>query len=473
MTFTMLLSVLMVTMESARIQAMKAKTEGVSHMALESVSGYFSLPLYEQYGLFAIPVTDSHVNVLLNESLTQNLSLASGISKKYYDLFQVSAYTATPCKIYHITDQNGEIFTNQILRYMQYAAPSAALDFLSTSSYVDAVKKREVDLSTVNTGDDSDTVDTSYELSQFTNDSSGDYEWEEEDASATKDSLLTKIQELISQSSLTIYTDNTSKISTQTVDLSAVPSHTCSYSTTSTVLNSYSDKQLYLLYLLNYFPSYTSSSDSKHALDYQLEYILCGKSSDDDNLLASILKLQTLRTQLNLAYLYTDTEKRTEAHALAVSATAMIPVPFIAEFTQLSILSAWAYAEGIADIRTLLKGEKIPIFKSKATWTLELSNLLVLDQSSRAKSAPSGLNYSQYLFLLLYPEINATTIYRTMDLIQLDIEKTADKSFKMAQCITGMQYKFQCDFHPVFAIPDYFYTKNSLFTHSFTQSYGY
>jgi hypothetical protein len=60
-----------------------------------------------------------------------------------------------------------------------------------------------------------------------------------------------------------------------------------------------------------------------------------------------------------------------------------------------------------------------------------------------------------------------------MDLIQLDIQKTADKSFKMKNCITGMQYQFQFQFHPVFALPDFFYTKSSVFTHSFTQSYGY
>lgn len=454
MIFTLLLSVVLLTMESARIQCIKTKSEGISHLSLESVMGYFSLPLYERYGLFGIHTSDDAVSLQLNNYISRNFNPVSCLEGSVYDLFQIESFDSTPCKIYHLTDNNGSYFIKQIIDYMQYGTFSSSVNFIS-----------DYDLYGHCSGN--------IEASDLSNDTYYELDITEEDAVNTKDSILSKMQELTTNASLTLYISSTDKVSGKSVDTASLPSKTCIYDQ-DTVFHSETEKLLFLLYLSDYFSCYTSDQESENnSLDYQLEYVLNGSSHDDDNLLQSLKKIQNMRTALNLSYLYTDTWKRTEARSLAFAAVGTIPVPFIVEVTQLSILSAWASAEAIIDVRSLLKGEKIPLFKTKSSWTLELSDLLVFDQNTTAKKSTLGFTYDQYLSLLIYSELNTDLLFRTMDIIQLNISTDDSSDFRLSSCITGLKYNFTYDFHPLFCMPDFFYKKTSLFQHTFTQSYGY
>ena len=78
--FTILLLLIMLILESSRIHTVKAHTEGVSHMAIESVMGHFSLSLFENYGLFAVNMADSSISPLLEEYINCNLSPASDLT---------------------------------------------------------------------------------------------------------------------------------------------------------------------------------------------------------------------------------------------------------------------------------------------------------------------------------------------------------------------------------------------------------
>lgn len=50
--------------------------------------------------------------------------------------------------------------------------------------------------------------------------------------------------------------------------------------------------------------------DESAGIDYTLEYILCGKSGDKENLEQTMLELSGIRTGMNLAYLITDKSKK-------------------------------------------------------------------------------------------------------------------------------------------------------------------
>lgn len=467
--FTIMLSFIMIVLESSRIHIVKAHTEGISHIALESAAGYFSLPLFENYGIFAINMPDSYLTPLLEGYINDNLSPSAGFMGSWYDFCQIDSYTCNSDKIYHITDENGKIFADQIIRYMNYKAAGDAADIIFQSSFIDALSKNYIDISNINIEENK--VDTSFPLSELSADAINETELTEEEALSKRNSIFTRIKKLLTKGTLDIYIDKTSDISARQTDISSLPSVVCGYkkySDASDFLCS-ADKMMYLIYLSDTFRCYTDKKSDDSELSYQLEYLLYGNSCDEDNLLKCILNIQTMRTKLNLAYLYTDSEKRQAAKTLANAAVGLIPVPFLVEFTQLAILSAWASAEALVDVRDLLKGSKIPLFKSKQSWSLSLDDILTFDISTESKNKNTGFSYKQYLQLFLYTDFHIDTIYKTMDLIQMDIKKNYSPEFRMTECITGMKYHFSFDYPSVF----YFGIPHSVFQHKFTQSYGY
>jgi len=464
--FTVVLSFIMIVLESSRIHIVKARVEGISHMALESAAGYFSLPLFENYGIFAVDIPDSSLTPLLENYINDNLSPAAGLPGNWYDFCQIDSYTCRADKIYHITDENGKIFADQIIRYMSYKTVADTADIILQSSYIDTFSKNYVDISSINIEENE--VDTSFPLSELSEDAVNETKLTEEEALSKRNSIFNRIKNLLTKGTLDIYIDKSSDISARKADISSLPSTVCKYKKNLDFLCN-SDKMIYLLYLLDTFNCYTDKKSDAFELCYQLEYLLNGSSCDEDNLLKCILRIQTLRTKLNLAYLYTDSEKRQAAKTLAQAAVGFIGVPFLVEFTQLAILSAWASAEAVVDVRDLLKGNKIPLFKSKQSWSLSLDDILTFDSSTKPKNQNSGFSYKQYLQLFLYTDFDTDIIYKTMDLIQMDIKKNYSPEFRISACITGMKYHFSFDY------PSVFYTKapHSILWHEFTQSYGY
>lgn len=464
--FTVMVSFIMIVLESSRIHLIRAHTEGISHIALESAAGYFSLPLFENYGIFAAQMSDSSLTSLLERYISDNLSPSADLMGNWYHFFKINSYSCSPDKIYHITDENGKIFADQIIRYMNYKAALDITDIIFQSSFIDTFSKNYVDISNMDI--EENTVDTSFPLSELSEDKADETMFTEEEASSKKNSIFNRIKKILTKGTLDIYIDKTSNISASRTDISVLPSTVCKYKKNSDFLDS-SDKLLYLTYLSDTFGCYTEKKSDNSELKYQLEYLLNKEPCDENNLLKSILKIQSLRTKLNLAYLYTDSEKRQLAKALAVAAVGTIPVPFLVEFTQLAILSAWASAESVVDVRELLKGNKIPLFKSKKSWSLSLDDILTFDFNTKSKNQTGGFSYKQYLIFFLYTDFHTDTIYKTMDLMQMDIQKNISSEFQMTECITGMRYHFN------FEYPFVFYRNHpySNIQHKFTQSYGY
>lgn len=464
--FTIMVSFIMVLLESCRIHVVKTHTEAISHMALESATGYFSIPLFENYGIFAMNMSDSSLTSLLERYINNNLSPSANLTGNWYNFSKVNSYVCSADKIYHITDENGKIFADQIIRYMNYKAASDITNIIFESSFIDTFSKNYVDISTIDV--EKNMVDTSFPLSELSEDPVNETTLTEKEAISKRNSIFNRIKKLLTKGTLDIYIDKSSDISGRQTDTSTLPSFVCRYKKHFDFLCN-TDKIIYLTYLSDIFGCYTDKKSDISELTYQLEYLLNNDSCDENNLLQSIFKIQSLRTKLNLAYLYTDLEKRQLSKTLAVSAVGLIPVPFLVEFTQLAILSAWASAEAIVDVRSLLKGNKISLFKSKQSWSLSLDDILTFDFNTKSKNQATGFSYKQYLLLLLYTDFDTNIIYKTMDLMQMDLKKNYFSEFEMTKCITGMRYHFS------FEYPFAFYHKHSssIFQHKFIQSYGY
>ena len=96
--------------------------------------------------------------------------------------------------------------------------------------------------------------------------------------------------------------------------------------------------------------------------------------------------------------------------------------PAIIELAKAGILVAWAYAESIVDLRTLLGGGRIALVKSGEDWTLGLSGISgAFGGMQKAKEREDGFSYEDYLQKLLYFEDQQTLNYRAMNLIEKNI----------------------------------------------------
>ena len=76
-----------------------------------------------------------------------------------------------------------------------------------------------------------------------------------------------------------------------------------------------------------------------------LEYILYGKTSDEENLQQGMTELSLMREGVNMAYLLTDSEKKAEAYAVATSLVGFTGNMAAVKAAQYVILGVWAYGE--------------------------------------------------------------------------------------------------------------------------------
>ncbi|MCC6095045.1 MAG: DUF5702 domain-containing protein [Eubacterium sp.] len=200
------------------------------------------------------------------------------------------------------------------------------------------------------------------------------------------------------------------------------------------------EKTLLQEFLLADFPCYTDSAQQK-VLSYQVEYVIGGKKNDRDNLKAALSEMQLLRAASNLTFLMTDPERRSQADLLAAGISAALLNPELAPFLSFAIKVAWAYGESILDLQVLVEGGKIPLVKTADTWQLSIENIGRFSGAGREerKSSPGGLDYEDYLRVLLLARSEAVLAERIMNLTELNIrEQKGKENFRLDHCIDAV-----------------------------------
>ena len=153
------------------------------------------------------------------------------------------------------------------------------------------------------------------------------------------------------------------------------------------------------------------------SLDYELEYILEGHASDRENMETVASKLLMVRFVPDYAYIQTDSEKKAEAEAAALTLCTVIGLPELSEGAAQGILLAWAYGEAIMDIRTLISGGKVPLVKNAEDWKLSLSGLMQLGSAGENVAADRMTDMEKKVMIRLCAKILSET-----DLYDTDIE---------------------------------------------------
>ncbi len=156
-----------------------------------------------------------------------------------------------------------------------------------------------------------------------------------------------------------------------------------------------------------------------------------------------------LRFVPNYVHLQGSSAKKAEAEALALTLCSLLAVPAVTEAAAQVILLAWAYGESLVDMRSLLKGGKVPLVKSEDSWQLSLSGLMKLGQGedvNDGKDTGSGLPYKEYLRMLLFLEKEEDIGMRALDIIEQNLRLEHGLAFfKADQCISKIEVKSTCN----------------------------
>ena len=213
----------------------------------------------------------------------------------------------------------------------------------------------------------------------------------------------------------------------------------------------WSDKVYLEQYLLTRFSCFTDNK-SDQVLNYELEYLIAGKNTDQANLKTVAAELLAIREAANLAYLASSTSKQELLEAFAETVSAVTVNPAIGEVVKAGLMAAWAYAESLMDLRALLAGKKIPAIKSDETWSASLENLVaILNGNAQAKESSSGISYKSYLGILLFMGSQTKEAMRAMDLIELTIRREDGyAAFRMDQLILEADVSITYYWKPLF-----------------------
>lgn len=194
-------------------------------------------------------------------------------------------------------------------------------------------------------------------------------------------------------------------------------------------------------YAAGFFTSFLS--EQERPMKYEQEYLLSGKDTDRGNLKAAVNRIAAVREALNLLHLLGNPEKRAEAEQLALAITGASGLAPLVAVTTFFILTVWALAESIEDVRILLRGGKVPFIKQKEEWKISLSGLTEEGTAAFGRIEASGkeergYDYQGYLKLLLLLVGRTQKMYRMMDMIQKNI-RIIQPDFLVRKCACRLE----------------------------------
>lgn len=502
--------------ESARFQGARAQTANIAGVGTFSLLGEFEQKLLENYDIFALDASygkgkfqKKTVSQRLENFVSCNTNPKDGLLTSWcFDLWNLALTDCEVTDYVLLTDEKGEAFYQQAVAYMKTNLGTAAvgklLDFARDAESIEKKQEEyeenksanENELSSLedqkqqkleqleseaaekqpagtieiienggevsNIGNAEEGLNANIEngtgedlngVIQITGDGAAGQGSQE--IVPTVENPLPEISKLRRRSVLEIVTWDKA-ISDKKISKSGLPSKGTSQKGTYKLEKEYSGllaNVLFREYLLEYFPNYLDGSENTD-LAYQIEYILGGKTTDRDNLKYVVYRLLLLREAMNYLYCVNQPQMSAQAESLSVALTGFLGIAPLTTATKHALLLAWAYGESLIDVRILLDGGKVPIRKDIATWSLALENLgrIVEILNKGAADKGKGLDYQDYLRLLLYMSSVSKQKQRGLDLIQLNLQKEKGmEKFKAENCIVAVKTKTEWHCKPVFS----------------------
>ncbi|MCR4904395.1 MAG: DUF5702 domain-containing protein [Butyrivibrio sp.] len=437
LSISIILSLILTLYSGARIGAIRMKTECVMDIAMNSVLAEYNRALFERYGLIMTDISyggtsPSVVNAEehLKHYVQKNFELTDiGKLERSTTLLGLECEDASITGVSFASDNNGAVLRRQILEYMKAEPIEGMIANLTDSLSI--VKSSGMDSRDVlqEARANSEAIE-SYELPKIINEEGEEEEQYFSDPVKNVWSITgSGILSLVLPPGVGIsdkYTRTDLLISNRDINKGTGLDDSENLSVT--------ELGLIDQYIYEKCGSYGNEREGSE-LDYQLEYILEGNSSDRRNLEEIASKLFAWRAASNAMYVFSDSGKVSMADATATLLTAIFFMPELKELVKNSILFAWAIIETVSDLKVLYKGGRVPLLKDSASWKTGFDNIFAMDFGN-SYSEGSGLSYGEYLRIMLLMQNLNTKTYRLMDIMEMDIRKTdGNSSFMLDYCM--------------------------------------
>ena len=461
LSMSVLLSLLFALIEGARQNAVRMQVEIVGDIASQSVLAEFHRELFKQYDLLFVDMSygsdipsESAVTQHIRRYMAENYGRKAGFTfrdvRSFTALYPESAVlTGTHCA----ADKGGEAVREQVAAYMS-AEPLGALitSALQVLDVFDGFRflgggweeRRDATEEAKNAGlyEAAERKRAEKEERRRAAEAAGEVfeeEEEEEDDPAALDPTK-PVEEFRMQPLLTQVFGGTDGLSDKETDTSKLLTHREYHTGTGlSVRNTHgyarADSVLFNEYLLEKCGYYTKKREGT-PLAYEIEYILFGEASDRENLEKTAAALLGIRFASNCAYLFSDTGKISQAEFMAAAVSLVLFMPELLEPLKYAILFAWSYVESIRDLRRIFNGGRVPLAKDASSWQTSLAGILVPSAGGSGKGEGSGLDYRDYLRILLWLESGEARTFRFMDIAEMNIRKTdGNARFRMDWCM--------------------------------------
>ncbi len=438
LSITIILSLILVLFQGARIGAVKMKTECVADISMNSVLAEYSRALYEQYGLLMVDTSYGGEN----PSIINTQEHLRYYAQKNFSRTAVSRVTNNQtifsmyCGDVSITgssfalDNKGAVLNRQIISYMGAEPVEGLLADVENNARLiqeNALDTTDVGAMAAENQEAIDAIDLPPIINEY---------GEEEEASLANPADIVNSQRGIGALNLAIRDKST--ISKATVDVNQYASHR--QLNKGTGLNdgeeiSPAERLLLEQYYYEKCSRYGAELE-KSLLKYQLEYMIYGQHSDWGNLERMAENLLFWREASNMLYLFSCDAKCAEAELIAGVVTAIFCIPELSELVKYSLLFAWTFAETVSDLNILFSGGRVPLFKSDATWRLSLENMFAFRDFLNGGDLGEGMYYEDYVRARLFMVDLPTKTLRLADIIEMDVRKTAgNAAFKLDHCL--------------------------------------
>lgn len=212
-------------------------------------------------------------------------------------------------------------------------------------------------------------------------------------------------------------------------------------------------------YGAEYFLSY--GSETNGPVQYELEYVLQGALEDRENLEKTVSQIFLMRQGVNFLQILQDGAMRQEARGLAAVITGAAGLSLLTDICACFIMGVWAMGETLMDLRVLMRGGAVPLWKRKEEWKLSLEGLLHMGERKKLSETEEGfhdrregvLDYRDYLKLLLLMEDVRDKQMRMLDVIQMNIRRK-EEGFLLEKCVSQVDIRgTACGKHLFFTLP--------------------
>lgn len=441
LSLTLILSLVFTVIEGARISAIRMKFECVADIGMNSILAEYHRELLEQYDLLFVDMSYggnnaniSNTEAHLRSYMQKNLQYQEGSGGRYGS---VKDFLAMEVNNVHIgqysvaSDVRGQVLKRQITDYMSDYPVGAILGKIEFGvSELERYGLETKDTEAERRSHEARIQEIGLPTQEV---EEGVYEEVPLDnpadiANATRSSGV-----------LNLVVEDSSKISSAKVSLNDYISRRTLMQGTgmceeAAAISGEPNELVFQAYLFEKYGYYGHELD-KSLLKYQLEYILAGKDTDWQNLEYVAKRLLRWREAANVLYILTDSTKIAEAEAMALALTAVCLCPELAEPVKYTILFAWAYVESLQDVKTLLAGGRVPIFKTSSDWKTGINSIKNVRGSLADDEDGRGLSYQDYLQIMLFLQNKDIRTFRAMDIMEMDIRRTpGNGGFRLDAC---------------------------------------